>query len=172
MLLVLQSTHRNPPTEHYHTLLSLVKQVVHPYMCLVTSSKQKQPQGGRERRGGRGRDQWEGRRDEWEGEGWWEKGSVGGGGGINGRGVWIKAITKAASILIFQNLVAMKAVQQCSKRMKRVIQCHGVTVPMTVDWRLPRRRNLLCGFKIQLIKTSKLTKIKQNSVFTLVLSER
>lgn len=43
MLLVLQSAHRNPPTEQYNTLVSLVKQVVHPYMCLVTSSKQKQP---------------------------------------------------------------------------------------------------------------------------------
>ncbi|KAL5487403.1 hypothetical protein EMCRGX_G019997 [Ephydatia muelleri] len=44
MLLVLQSIHRNPPTEHYYTLQSLVKQVVHPYMCLVTSPKLKQPQ--------------------------------------------------------------------------------------------------------------------------------
>ena len=57
MLLVLQSIHRNPPTEHYYTLQSLVKQVVHPYMCLVTSPKLKQPQGGR---GGVGKGRWEG----------------------------------------------------------------------------------------------------------------
>ena len=46
MLLVLQSTHRTTSTPQHLALISLVRQAVHPYMCLVTPAKQKQhPEG-------------------------------------------------------------------------------------------------------------------------------
>lgn len=53
MLLVLQSTHRT--TEQHQLLISLVRQVIHPYMCLVAPHRPKQShQEGRKEEGGLG----------------------------------------------------------------------------------------------------------------------